>query len=60
MSNKWLAANNVERAYQLLSAINILSINAKLKLLEADVPISKNEIARAEKIFLTSPVSLGL
>jgi hypothetical protein len=52
MSNEWFAANNVERAHQVLSAINLLSINAKLTLLESSSPIEVDELVEARKILL--------
>jgi hypothetical protein len=52
MSSEWFAANNVERAYQVLSAINLLSINAKLKLLKSENPIETGELIQAKQILL--------
>jgi hypothetical protein len=52
MSNEWFAANNVERAHQVLSAINLLSINAKLTLLGSSSPIEVDEIVEAKKTLL--------
>lgn len=52
MSDEWFAANNVERTYQVLSAINLLSINAKLTLLKSENPIKAGELIQAKQDLL--------
>lgn len=49
MSDEWFTANNVERTYRVLSAINLLSINAKLTLLKSENPIEAGELKQAKQ-----------
>lgn len=49
MSDEWFIANNLERTYQVLSAINLLSINAKLTLLKSENPIETGELEQAKQ-----------
>jgi hypothetical protein len=50
MKNDWLTASSFERTFSLLSAINTLSISAKLKSAGATNPLSNEEINRSRKI----------
>lgn len=50
MKNDWLTASSFERAFGLVSAINILSINAKLKLSDVTSPLSALEIEKSRMI----------
>jgi hypothetical protein len=59
MSDKWFAANNVERTYQVLSAINLLSINAKLTLLKSENPIDTGELSQAKQHLLEFTAELS-
>ena len=52
MSKAWLAANNIERTYRILSSINLLSINAKLKLLKTESPIDRDELTQSQNDLL--------
>lgn len=52
MSKAWFAANNVERTYRILSSINLLSINAKLKLLKSENPINAEEVIQSQEDLL--------
>lgn len=53
MSKAWLAANNIERTYRILSSINLLSIHAKLKLLKSESPIDKDELIQSQNDLLS-------
>jgi hypothetical protein len=53
MSDKWFASDNIERAYGVLSAINLLAIDAKLRLLKAENPIAAGELLQARQSLLT-------
>jgi len=59
MSDKWFAANNVERTYQVLSAINLLSINAKLTLLKSENPMDTGELSQAKQHLLEFTAELS-
>lgn len=57
MSNDWLAAASFENAYDVLSAINTLSIHAKLVVANADDPTPADDIVKARSrlaVFLQS------
>jgi hypothetical protein len=48
MTTEWLSAQSFERNQQLLSAINTLSINAKLRQLGADDSARREAVERAQ------------
>lgn len=50
MKNDWLTASSFERMFSLVSAINTLSISAKLKIAEVASPISIHEVEQARSI----------
>jgi hypothetical protein len=50
MKNKWLAATHFERMHEVISAINTLSINAKLRLAGIPNPVDSNELTEARKL----------
>lgn len=47
MKSEWLTASSFERAFEIVSAINTLSIHAKLKLAGIDDPVDPLEVERA-------------
>src|SRR2546425_1138204 len=53
MRNDWLAAAQFERTQAVLSAINTLSINAKLTLAGVENPVTACEIEQARDRLLT-------
>lgn len=50
MKNKWLAATNFERMHEVISAVNTLSINAKLTLTGIPNSVDANQLAAARKV----------
>jgi hypothetical protein len=50
MKNRWLAASNFERMHEIISAINTISINAKLSLTGIQEPVAKSELAKAQEL----------
>ncbi len=61
MKNDWLTTSSFERAFEIVSAINILSIHAKLKIANAADPTNIEEIKNAQIIlskFLDALASL--
>lgn len=48
MKNDWLTTSSFERAFEIVSAINILSIHAKLKIANAADPANSEEIKKAQ------------
>lgn len=59
MSDKCYSANHVERTYKVLSAINLLSISAKLTLLKANNPIDARELSQARRQLLEFTTELS-
>ncbi len=49
MKNNWLAASNFERMHQIITALNIISVHAKLKLAGIDEPTDAAEIRKARE-----------
>lgn len=53
MSEEWKASQNFERTHELISAINLLSIHAKMMLMEGVVVFSPPKIEKARKSLLS-------
>jgi hypothetical protein len=49
VKNNWLAASNFERMYQVISAINTISVYAKLKVAGVDEPTDELELRQARE-----------
>jgi hypothetical protein len=49
VKSDWLAASNLERTHEILSAINTLSIHAKLALSDIEDPASATDIQRSRE-----------
>jgi len=49
MKNDWIAAYNIERAYNIISDINVISVHAKLFLAGADYTIDRTELHDARE-----------
>lgn len=61
MKNDWLTTSSFERSFEIVSAINILSIHAKLKMAKASDPVNLETIKKAQSIlskFLEALASL--
>lgn len=52
MKNDWLTASSFERAFGLVSAINTLSISAKLNIAGKSSPLSDEEISQSRKVLI--------
>ncbi len=52
MKSEWLTTSSFERAFEIVSAVNTLSIHAKLKLAEIDDPVDSIEVENARKTLL--------
>jgi hypothetical protein len=52
MNSDWLAASNFERMHEVASAINTLSIHAKLELAHVPNPTPESEIEKARNLLL--------
>jgi len=52
MRSKWLVTSNFERMHELISAVNILSIHAKLKVAGVPDPTNQSRIREAKKRLL--------
>lgn len=48
MKNRWLSASNFERMHEIISAINTISVNAKLSLAGVQEPVAENELTKAQ------------
>lgn len=61
MKNDWLTTSSFERSFEIVSAINILSIHAKLRMAKASDPVNLETIKKAQSIlskFLEALASL--
>ena len=53
MKSDWLTTSSYERMYEILSAVNTLSIHAKLLIAKVENPIDKGEINAARQKLIT-------
>lgn len=59
MSNNWLAAESFERAHSIISALNTLSIHAKMILANVDDTARSTEVMKARAILRAFLESFG-
>ncbi|MGA2404324.1 MAG: hypothetical protein ABSG91_21920 [Syntrophobacteraceae bacterium] len=52
MRSKWLVTSNFERMHELISAVNIVSIHAKLRMAGIEDPTDESKICQAEEHLL--------
>lgn len=58
MRNDWLTTVSFERMHEVISAVNVLSIHAKLAIAGTEDPIKESEIREAQDCLLTFLESL--